>query len=387
MPSLGFEVGEVWGHALNLPEDSPAWPNVSHAYRHVIDHCRLMVKFEEWFKTKHLPMKEAFLERLARARSLGKPVIFTLDYHNTWHLKDPNNPNNYHKYTWFPAGPIRDSVAEVLDTVLPLANVIAFQVGNEPYAKTSLGTEDYASYVYEYVRGATDAGFSKKILAQQTFDDRGHVADGWEWHVGLNENDPGALIVPWTHGCVEGKHRHPRVLHGITTTEGLRGALNSNAWAPRRTPKGWRYLVWHDEMSPLGKEVHINSNLGGQMVTEALSFFHQKRVPMTFLTMGGYKEDWGADGNQGWGMNTDLINKYGKLSVGCKALYDFKGVPYPDDGGGPVDPPGDAGMGKLNSAQSQLEKAERRWGSKRGIKHANRGIKFTEEAIGQSEGD
>ena len=362
MRLLGFEVGEVWGHALNLPENSPAWPNIEHCYRHVIDHWRGMVKLEEWYRRGYGEAKDKFLARLHRARSLGLKVVFCLDWHNSWLKMDPN-PNNYHKYTWFPPGPLPRAVRDVLLEVQP----DVFQVANEPYAKTNLGTKEYAERVYDYVRGAREAGFKGLILANQTDDSRGHVADGWEWHVGHNPEDPGTMIVEWQHGLAEGKHRHPRVLHGLTSVAGVRAALESNAWAGRRIPKGWRHLVWHDEVSFPGKEIHINTPLGAEVMLEGLHFFRQKKVPLTFLTMGGSTDNWGADGDSGWGMNTSLINRHGELSMGCKALYDFKGVPYPD-GTPPIDPPEPPGNGggikKIKSAKKVLDRSVEDWGSR-----------------------
>lgn len=326
MRPYGNEVGEVWGHALSLPLDSEPWPHIEHAYQNVIDHSRLMLKAHEFFEIPDA--WEVAMQRVERAKALGLPILMVLDGFNSWWGLDPGDTSNYHKFMFTPPNGWRQWTRDMCDLVQPKF----LQVWNEPFHR-GLRTKSYADVVYDFVRGAQQSSWRGPIIGAQSRQGLGDLHDAWEWHVKLNPDDPDALIVAWDHGLFESKHREPRVLHTLGSVAEIVEALHSNAWSERRIPKGWRHLVFHDEVG-VGKTVHINSQLGYNVMTAQLGFFRDKKVPMTFLTMGGYKEDWGADGNQGWGMNTDLFNKYGQPSLGCKALYDFKGVQLPDNGNG-----------------------------------------------------
>jgi hypothetical protein len=87
---------------------------------------------------------------------------------------------------------------------------------------------------------------------------------------------------------------------------------------------GANWPVFHDEVSPVGKEVHINTPLGADMTSWLLGYFKAKKMPLTWLSLGGGNPWWGAPPSQtGWSINTDIINSLGQLSKGGQEVVNF----------------------------------------------------------------
>lgn len=314
----GFQIWEVWADALLLPEDSAAWGAARHMYVHCFDGVRIMSKFEEFEKYPDRYQKYT-IDKANRARSIGKKIMLCLDWHNT-----AANQDGYHRYRYIP-----DNLARQVEAIIKDVGPDMVQVANEPYyIKTgrNLRTDQYAAYVYEYVKGMKNAGFDGLMLAEQSRTDSGDLHDAWEWHV---EDKHG-----WSN-CAEGKHREPRVLHENKTAVGVLAGLNSNEWSRRNKPKGWHWPIFQDEFSSPGRGIHVNSEEGAKAMRLSLEFFKREKAPFAFLTMGGTSKTFGGEG--GWGMHTQLVNSEGKVSLSGQEMLRFLGKPQ-YDGGEPPPP-------------------------------------------------
>lgn len=278
-----------------------------------------MSKFEEYEKHPDLYRRNT-LGKAAMARELGLEVMLCLDWHNT-----ASGQSSYHEYRYLP----RD-LPRAVETIIGDVRPDVVQVANEPYYVkngSKMTTEKYAGYVHDYVKGMKKAGFRGLMVANQSEKDRGDLRKAWEWHV------------DWDY-CAEGKHRDPRVLHTCKTADCVIDGLNSNAWATRSKPRGWKWPVFQDEFSSCGKGIHSNTIEGGAAMLVSLDFFKRKRVPFAWLTMGGTNIHFGGEG--GWGMHTQLVNSLGEVSISGREMLAFLGKPqYDDVVDPPVDPPDD----------------------------------------------
>lgn len=310
----GFMIYEVWADALLLPKDSPAWGAAQHLYLNVFDGVRIMSKFEEY--EKHPDRYQRYtIDKARQARVLGLEVMLCLDWHNT-----AGSQSGYHAYRYIPDN-LSTQVAAIIRDVKP--DIV--QVANEPYHmkgnQKDLRTNEYANYVYQYVKGMRAAGFEGLLVCEQSRDDRGDLHDAWEWHV------------DWDY-CANGKHRYPRVLHEFKTAEAVLAELNGNPWASRNRPVGYKWPIFQDEFSSCGRGIHVNSKEGAKAMRLSLEFFKRKKVPFAWLIMGGGTPDFGGGS---WRMHTDLINNRGEVSLAGQEMLKFLGKPQYD--GDPVDPP------------------------------------------------
>jgi hypothetical protein len=322
----GFQIWEVWGHALLLPKDSKAWGAAKHLYEHAIYGVRIMSKFEEFEKNPYLYQIHT-IEKAQRARELGKKVMLCLDWHNT-----TSGSSGYHQSRYIP-----QNLAKQVERIIRDVKPDVVQVANEPYhikKGKDLTTKQYAAYVYKYIKGMKAAGFNGLMVAEQSSGDNGDMHDAWEYHVYHNPDNPGALIENWDY-CAEGKHRLPRVLHDWKTANHVVMDLNSNAWADRNKPVGWHWPIFQDEFSACGTGIHVDTPEGAKAMRMSLDFFKREKAPFAWLTMGGTSKTFGGEG--GWGMHTQLVNSEGKVSESGQAMLRFLGKPQYD--GNPVDPP------------------------------------------------
>lgn len=340
----GFDVYIVWAGALLLDPDTPAGAMARWMFRSgAVDGVRIMAKFVE-YDNDPARYQRMTLEMVRIARSYGLKIMLSIDWHNV-----ATRMNEYHLSRYFPRN-VRNTVRKIMQDVEP----DELEVSNEPFHIQSptpdMTQEQYAGHVYEYIRGARDAEFNGTILGYQGPADT--IGKSWIWRVGVNPNghtEPGMTVEEWPWNKIgESKHHEPGVLHRLHTAAMVRDALESNPWAQANQPRGWQHWIWHSEMSPLGRGIHINSEEGAKAVTTALEFFKFQDTPFAFLEMGGWNEDWGNSSPGGWNMHTDLIDDQGRLSKGAKALLEFRGIskPWgpgdiPDPDPDPIPDPGD----------------------------------------------
>ena len=334
---IGFHLSECWGDWLGLPRGTPLWKKVKKLAEDTLDGVRLMIKFEIVEQKPALYQK--FLDRVILAKDLGLDVHVCTDWHNL-----AGGPGSYHESLWFPA--TANKMRKDCEKILKDTDPWCFQVCNEPFYRQSgnprLLEAEYAGYVKDHIIGMKDAGWEGLLLADipylKTYSN-GQVRnpdDSWVWMTD-STNPKNVPVMTWDW-CAESSHgwifgpgpynpgtRTSCMVHEMTSLAWLQQVANGAWWFkanPNRIGANWP--VFHDEVSPVGKEVHINTPLGADMTSWLLSHFKAKRTPITWLSLGGGNPWWGAPPSQtGWSINTDIINSLGQLSLGGKEVVEF----------------------------------------------------------------
>ena len=376
MDPLGHQVWECWGGALQLP-DGAARDAARYLYKsRLLTGVRIMAKFWEFDRDKER-YRRLTVDRAEIARSLGLKVQLSIDWHNT-----ATGPSDYHKSRHFPAN-VPNAVASMLRDVEP----DEVEVCNEPYylkGSKAMEMKQYLGLFNQFAEGARRANWDGLIIATQDYpgdhpegrDNGNFKYDSWIWHGN------------WDN-CAESRHSwvlEPRSTDPQIFYEQILKSLDN----PRRWAVGWHWPVWENEHSPLGRQVHINTDLGARMCLASWNAYSFKRCPWAFLTMGGTLRDFGTDGS--WGMHTDLINDRGEFSLGCKALMRKAGVsvpdniepdpvPDPDPDPTPAPPDSMAGEAEISNAITALVDAQMRWGKPGGKRKARLARRLIKKAI------
>jgi hypothetical protein len=365
-----------WGAGLILPP-GPAKEAADYLYPRLFDGARIMAKPWEYVHNRQR-FETHTMARVRAARDLGIKIQLSIDIHNS-----ADDRGGYHNRREIPA-----QFQRVVKEIILLIDPDEIEVINEPYASTNhpgpgnygrrLNIKQYKDDFFNvYAEAARQANWRGLFCAWQDHTDQtrrpptpGNFRDdSWIWHG------------EWTQ-CAEVQHDFVLDTRSTDPQEFYNQIL-AKMDNPRQWAVGWRYGLFQNEHSSVGRQVHINSQLGADMCEASWNAHRDIKCAWGFLTVGGYTPDFGNEG--GWGMNTDLINDKGEFSLGCQRLMQLAGVDIPDVGnGGGGGGGGGGGISSLHAAQKQLERAERRWGTERGLRHAQRAIGHIENAIGRA---
>ena len=315
----GFSLRECWGGALDFDPSSPRGQAAAYMYKYVFDGVRIMIKFEEWAT---MPQAVSVIRhRIERARLYGMDIHLVIDW-----FKVATGPGSYHKGMWKPS---RHEMTRMVAGMIDEFDPDIVEVCNEPYyVKGGKYTaKQYVKDVTDYVTAAEDANFKGKILASGPRQEVGwKIKDGWEWHAKR-----------WERGMLEGKHT--LVLHNLKYPAEVATALTENFHNGKAI--GYQWPVYESEYSGVGRTYSTDTIKGADMTMAGYYAAVNKRFPLCYLTMGGNWDGFGNPSPSGWGMQTDLINKHGKLSKTAKALAEAEGAPPFEPNGGNGGPPPD----------------------------------------------
>jgi len=328
-----------WAGALLL--DGAARESADNLYQNLLEGCRIMAKPWEY---KHRPQRYAShtMARVRRARDLGVKIQLSIDIHNS-----ADNQGGYHDKREIP-----NNLKGVVKAIIQEIDPDELEVINEPYYCKSAGPgnlpkklrmEDYLHFFNVYADAARQANWHGLICAwQDNTDLPGNFRAGsWIWH---GEWDDCAEV---RHDFVlDQRSEDPDIFE-----QQIKDAMDN----PRRFAVGWRWPIYQNEHSSLGRQVHINSSLGARMCQASWNAYSAERCPWGFLTVGGSP----GFGGGSWGMHTDLIDDRGEYSLGCKALMSKAGVEVPENGNPPPDPtetyPGTVYAGRAMKRAHELD--------------------------------
>ena len=367
-----------WGASLLL--DGAAGEASDYLHTHLFDGVRVMAKPWEYVHNR-ARFDSHTMARVRVAKALGVKIQLSIDIHNS-----ADNQGGYHNKRQIPS-----NFARVLKEIILEIGPDSIEVINEPYALTDqAGPGDYGrrltigqyknDFFNVYAEAAQQANWNGLFLAWQDHTDQSRHPptpgnfrnDSWIWH---GEWDDCAEVL------------HDFVLDARSTDPVLfYQQIKDKMDNPRRWAVGWRWPIFQNEHSSVGRQVHINTNLGARMCEASWSAYKSEKCPWGFLTIGGGTPDFGGEG--GWGMHTDLINNRGEFSLGCQKLMQLARVEIPDvdpvDPPNPVDPPVGGWDESLMLAEEDLRRARKRGPNRRGVRSAERVIVHCEEAIGRS---
>jgi hypothetical protein len=294
----GFSLWECWGEALDLDPKSPAGQAAAHMYKHVFDGVRLMIKFQEFYNKG--PMRKQIDDRVRRAREYDLKVLLVIDWFNV-----ATGPKDYHKSIHIP---VSKDLPRLVSQIITYYKPDMVEVCNEPnYHKGhKTNAKEYSDRVSLFVEGAARAGFKGPMLCTGTRKDLGwSVKDGWEWHA---TRHPG--------GMLEGKHS--LVLHELETPEQVRDGLIGDI--PNGKAVGYQWPLFESEFSGVGRRWDTDSVHGAQMTMAGYQACKDKSMPLCYLTMGGWNNDFDDTTTGPWRMRTGLIDVKGRLSTSALAL-------------------------------------------------------------------
>ena len=334
-----YGIGECWGDFLKIinSEGEPRLlrDRLEELAVNVLGHVRIMVKFEDVSLKGPQIIRSEIDDMVQTAQELGLYVNICTDWHNK-----AGGPGSYHQSLDEKVLNNYSLMQDLVEAILEELQPDMLQVCNEPfYRKKSLPplTEDlYAEYVEAHVRALKSNG-DRSILLIADSPYSTPTRDPFKsWVFRTHKANPLELskTVTWDK-CAESLHVYyvgdwekpsaitSTMVHSLPDAKSLSFTMHSCFWLRDRDNCGVMFPVFHDEVSPVGKVNHINSPTGYAMTKVMLDIFTEKNIPCTWLSLGGTNPWWGQEpGTSGWGLNTDMINSKGELSLGGIAVLD-----------------------------------------------------------------